>query len=588
MHDRDLIPYVVLRDDSSGSWLKFSHLTQIIQTRKQEEVFPKLQALSEAVEKESSYAVGFLAYEAGNSFHFPKKETFCNQDEFPLLWFGLFSHFTRHDELPPSHESPSLYQDWYASVNQQEYRNNIEKIHKYIARGETYQVNYSYRLNTTNIDDPWNLFLYLIENQESRYGAYLDTGEWVLCSASPELFFRLDGKHIESHPMKGTSPRGLWYENDRQLADRLRHSTKEQAENVMITDMVRNDLGRISEMGHVCVPQLFSVEKYPTVWQMVSMVRAQTIEPLPRIFEAMFPAASITGAPKRRTMEIISELETRPRRIYTGTIGYLAPDRKAQFNVAIRTVFINKRTGEAEYGVGGGIVWDSQWGREEKECQIKSRILHHRKPSFDLLETIRWTKESGFFLLSYHLKRLSQSASYFNYEVDLTHVKRELEQTVAELPGLCYKVRLLLSRNGSIKIETTPLDLNASFIPKVIMAKESVDKNDPFLYHKTTHRNVYQKAFQSRPGYSDVILYNSKNEITETTTANLLVENDGILYTPPIDCGLLPGTYREYLLDTGKIQERILYLKDLFESSSIYRINSVRGMQKVRLVYEES
>ncbi len=269
--------------------------------------------------------------------------------------------------------------------------------------------------------------------QDPPYGAFLDTGEWVICSASPELFFRLDGARIECRPMKGTAARGRTQAEDLAQARALQASEKERAENVMIVDMVRHDLGRVAQTGSVKVDRLFEVERYPTIWQMTSTVEAQTEAGLGDIFRALFPPASITGAPKVRTMQIIAELERLPRRLYTGTIGFLAPGRRAQFNVAIRTLLVNRPTGCAEYGVGSGITWDSDPEAEWQECRTKARILAPPVPAFSLLETMRWTPEEGYYLLERHLERLQDSALYFGFRFDLTALRLELERLAAGL-----------------------------------------------------------------------------------------------------------------------------------------------------------
>ncbi len=297
---------------------------------------------------------------------------------------------------------------WEPSICRKTYEAGIQKVRELIRKGDTYQVNYTYRLRAGFAGDPWALFAGMVQAQGAHYSAFIHAGDWVICCASPELFFRRQGADLLCRPMKGTSPRGLWSADDAAQAEALRTSVKNQAENVMIVDMVRNDLGRVARLGSVGVRSLFDVEKYPTLWQMTSTVKCETSASVPEIFGALFPAASITGAPKVRTMAIISELEDSPRRIYTGSIGFIAPGGFAQFNVAIRTVLIDRHAQAAEYGVGGGIVWDSVPETEFEECQTKSRILTTPRPQFALLETMRWTPKEGFYLLDLHLRRLAR------------------------------------------------------------------------------------------------------------------------------------------------------------------------------------
>ena len=280
---------------------------------------------------------------------------------FPLVWFGLYPApdvITSEQlfEAAPTHSSDT---PWSPSVKREAYDAAIAQIKDYIARGDTYQVNYTYRLSAPFAGDPLAFFLQIAGAQRAPHAAFVHLDRYCLLSASPELFFDLDGETIRSKPMKGTARRGLTSVEDEKQSTWLYHSEKNRAENVMIVDMVRNDIGRIARIGSVQVPELFSIEKYPTVRQMVSTVTGRTSAPMSDLFQALFPPASITGAPKARTMEIIRELETTPRRIYTGCIGFISPERKAQFNVAIRTVLVDRKEQRAEYGVGGGITWDS-------------------------------------------------------------------------------------------------------------------------------------------------------------------------------------------------------------------------------------
>jgi len=351
----------------------------------------------------------------------------------------------------------------------------------------------------------------------------------------------------------------------------------------MIVDMVRNDLGRVALCGSVHVSSLFEVERYPTVWQMTSTVRALTREPLDRILQATFPPASITGAPKCRTMEIIAELESSPRRIYTGTIGFMTPGRHAQFNVAIRTILLQKATGGAEYGVGGGIVWDSKTTDEYQECLTKTKVLSPITRDFDLFETILWSPHSGYSLLEYHMKRLDQSAEYFGFQANLGQIQDDLASLAAGLSSCQHRVRLLVSRHGKIRYEAIPIESTSMRFGDVVLAKSSVDSGNIFLYHKTTCRRVYEDAVRMSSGNDDVLLFNEAEQITESTVANVAVQIDGVLCTPPVLCGLLPGTLRAWMLDHGQLQERVISVQEALNSSNIYLLNSVRGMHKVQI-----
>jgi para-aminobenzoate synthetase/4-amino-4-deoxychorismate lyase len=384
--------------------------------------------------------------------------------------------------------------------------------------------------------------------------------------------------------MKGTAPRGMTQKDDQEQAHGLYESEKNRAENLMIVDMVRNDMGRVAVSGSVKVQSLFSIEKYPTLWQMTSKVTAQTKESLVGILGALFPPASITGAPKARTMHIISELETTPRGLYTGCIGYLSPDRQAQFNVAIRTAVIDKKKKEAHYGVGGGIVWDSDDEQELEECRTKALVLTRESPDFSLMESILWTLDDGYFLLDEHLARLESSASYCDFTLDSQRVIQKLERITHTFSSSAYKVRLLMSKDGQLSVKTAPLLMEpGARPPRVRLARQPVDITDWFLYHKTTNRHIYNEAVKACPGYDDVLLWNKKGELTESCIANVVVDMDGGLFTPPVECGLLDGVYRSWLIKSGKIRERVIKIDELQNCSRIYLINSVRKMREASL-----
>jgi para-aminobenzoate synthetase/4-amino-4-deoxychorismate lyase len=353
----------------------------------------------------------------------------------------------------------------------------------------------------------------------------------------------------------------------------------------MIVDMIRNDMSTVADLGTVRVPSLFSVERYPTVLQMTSTITAQSDAPTSEIVAALFPCASITGAPKVRTMEIIAELETEPRGIYTGCIGFISPRRQVQFNVAIRTVSIDKANGIAEYGVGGGIVWDSNRAEEYRECQLKAHILTERQPNFDLLETILWEPESGYFLLQEHLQRLANSAEYFGIPIDRTQVWDTLKKLCLTFDHLSYRVRLLIAQDGTISTEAIPLDRVSIRQPqRIALAARPIDSGNPFLYHKTTNRQVYEAADAVQADCDDVLLWNERGEITESRITNVVVQFGQELVTPPIQCGLLAGTHRAHLLAQSVIQERVITVDEIKGSDKIYLINSVRKWIDAKLV----
>ncbi len=578
-------PRLVLRDGATGDWLVFESPRRLFVARRLDEVVPLLRELGTAVEQEGHYAAGFISYEAAPAFDSCLSAR--SDPAFPLLWFGLFPSPRRLNVLPETGGAGLPELAWDSSISPDEYRKGFESIREYIRNGDTYQVNLTYRMRAKVDADPWSIFVRLMADHEVPYAAYVDTGEWAICSASPELFFRLEGDLIESRPMKGTAARGLWPSDDRRRAADLAASAKDQAENVMILDMVRNDLGRVAMTGTVHVPEVFTVEKYPTVWQMTSTVRAKTREPLERIFQALFPPASITGVPKRRAMEIISEIETTPRRVYTGAIGFVAPGRRAQFNVTIRTLIMERSSGRTEYGVGGGIVWDSECATEQQECAVKARVLHVRRPEFDLLETIRWSPPDGYSLLKYHLERLAQSAEYFAFRMDLSRVADELNRTASQLPAVPHAIRVLATRKGDVRCHARVLGPGSETFADLVVSLTPVDREDVFLYHKTTNRSAYENALTGCPGFEDVLLYNEAGEITESTIANVAVESGGIFHTPPIRCGLLAGTYRAWMLEHHGMREKVIRLEEVIASPGVYLMNAIRGMRKVRVLPRE-
>jgi para-aminobenzoate synthetase/4-amino-4-deoxychorismate lyase len=571
---------VLLQDCSGARWLRFENPLRVFQTTEIDEVLPLIKEVEQQVNERNLYAAGFISYEAAPAFD--RALVVKNAGLIPLIWFGLYS---RPQEYKFSRK-PSDYSisSWNTSVDWQEYQPSIAQVKEHIAAGDTYQVNYTLRLRSKFSGDPWGLFLDLIMAQQSDYAAYLDTGPFAICSASPELFFQLDGHDLIARPMKGTNDRGRTLNEDKEKAIWLQKSEKNRAENVMIVDMIRNDLGRVCDIGSVEVTRLFDVERYPTLWQMTSTVRGKTSASFVDVLKALFPCASITGAPKVRTMQIISNLETKPRGLYTGSIGYLAPGRQAQFNVAIRTVQINLTNGRAEYGVGGGIVWDSGASGEYFECQTKARILFDKQPEFRLLETLLWNPTDGYLLLEEHLQRMFDSAEYFGFRIDLDLVQRRLFETSDYLEEQPYRIRLLLNRDGSIELEKTLLEVTINEVKTVRLALEPVNPENIFLYHKTTNRQVYEQARVGHEDCDDVILWNDRGELTEATTANIVMRLDDQLVTPPVASGLLAGTYRAKLLADGEIRERTLLLDDLNNCDELYLVNSVRKWSKAQIL----
>lgn len=560
----------VLCNQFTSEWMEFDHPYEVVQTSKLDDVVSSLEYVNKCVVELKKYAVGFISYDASPAFDGAMNAKVNTKSGLPLLFFALFDDY-KAIEIPRTISPNTYFTEWTPTVSEDQYNSAIAKIKNYIKAGDTYQVNYTLRQHAKFKGEPWNLFCELANSQHSTNCALIETDDFAICSASPELFFTLKDGLITSKPMKGTAHRGLTLAEDKEQAVWLHNSHKNRSENIMIVDMIRNDIGRIAQSGTVKIPKVFEVEKYPTVWQMTSTVHAKTHKSVPDIIKALFPCASITGAPKVRTMEIISELETSPRGTYTGSIGFIAPDKSAQFNVAIRTVVIDKKTSKAEYGVGGGIVWDSTNSDEYNECLVKTRFLSNPIPDFSILESILWTPEEGFFLLDYHLSRMKRSAEYFDYHFD----EEKIRTVLTEQNSPAMKVRVLLDIEGNISVASSPIGPIKNEL-RVVIASKPINKNNPFLYHKTTNRKIYDDIKSKYSNYDEVILWNEDGEITEGITSNIIIKRGDRLYTPPISCGLLAGTFRQYLLDKGEVKEKIITLDELKKLDEVYLINSIR------------
>ncbi len=555
--------------------LEFRQPLAVYQATTIAEVLPTIQA-AQAAAQAGAYVIGYLSYEAAAAFDSALE---CYPPAaLPLVWFAAFAE---PQVVEPTTQAYSLT-SWQPTISCAQYRQAIDQIHAAIGRGETYQVNYTLRLRADFNGDPLAFYHDLRAAQAANYCAYLNLGAYQILSASPELFFDWRDQRLTTKPMKGTAPRGRWPEEDQRLAQQLLASEKNRAENLMIVDLLRNDLGRVAAIGSVGVPRLFELERYRTVWQLTSTVAAKT-KPnttLLDILQALFPCGSITGAPKVKTMQLIRQFEAESRAVYCGAIGMLRPDGSATFNVAIRTVWIDQRQQQAEYGVGGGITWDSQADDEYAEAQLKAQLLTERWPQFDLYETLRWDGQH-YWLLDHHLRRLRDSAAYFGFAYDQTALIAALNQHSLGCNSP-LRVRLSLTHAGEITISSSPLMPTADGQP-VILAPTAVNSQQRFLYHKTSNRKVYDAYTQQSPNYFDVLLWNEHGQLTEFTKGNLVLELAGQRWTPPVSAGLLAGTYRAELLQQRAIQERTLVLADLQAASKIWLINSVRGWVLVEL-----
>jgi para-aminobenzoate synthetase/4-amino-4-deoxychorismate lyase len=545
------------------------------------------------------YVAGFLSYECGYHFEHVVDDPPVLED-FPLAWFGVYEKPLVFDHIQGCFLGTSLpmqsgkesaqYADAVLdqvtlTVPQNEYVASIAAIKDYIADGDSYQVNFTDAVSFRTKLSPSSLFGALSKQQSVAYGAMMNIAGHHVLSLSPELFFRTDGNTIITRPMKGTIPRGLDSAGDEQAACRLQRDEKNRSEHVMIVDLLRNDLGRICAAGSVRVDDLFSVEHYETLLQMTSTISGELLPGVlfHDIFRSIFPCGSITGAPKIRTMQIIHELESSPRGIYTGAIGFIAPDRSAVFNVAIRTLLM--KDGHVRMGVGGGIVADSVPEEEYRECLLKASFLTRAHHYFQLIETVLW--ENEYYLLSLHLDRLESSARYFSFIFDRAGIRLQLLEFAQSLSlGQRYRVRLLLDSTGKLLITSSPV-ANVLQTVRIRLSPHRTSSSHVFLRHKTTQRHLYdqQYAEAKAEGFDEVIFLNERGEVTEGAISNFFIERSGKLLTPPLNCGVLPGIMRRHLLETNPTAEEcVLNLEELKAAESVFLCNSVLGLRRVTCI----
>ena len=580
-----------------------------------------LAALDDATAR-GRYVAGYLSYEAGYAavdLDLPPQARSEHRGTAPLAWFGVYDR--AHVLAPPEVDAGLAVLDGDAAVREarlgierEAYEAAIRTVRDHIREGNVYQINYTAPLRFSVDGDPRVLYRRLRARQHVPYGAYLNTGERQILSCSPELFLRRTGEQVVTRPMKGTIRRGRTLEEDEALRRDLAADPKNRAENLMIVDLLRNDLSVCCRPGSVEVPALYETEPFDTVTQMTSTVqgRLQSGTPMSELMRAMFPCGSVTGAPKRRAMSVIGELEPNPRGVYCGAIGYAGPDDTAVFNVAIRTAVL--RDGQGTMGVGSGIVWDSEPSAEYEEGQLKGQFLtdplparasaaareadataerRRRAATTDDLRLIETMRFDGVTvpLLTRHLQRLERSAQYFGFPMDPDRVRRRVRAMIRQhdLETL-QKVRLTLDRWGRLHLETTPLERANDAPWRLIWADERVDSSNRFLYHKTTQRGVYERAAAQAAdeGADEAILVNERGEVTEGARSNLFVQIGDRYWTPPVSSGLLAGVYREHILDTHPdAGERVLTPDDLRTADGIFCCNGVRGWRPATLMSAE-
>lgn len=580
-------------DKDNKSSLLFIKPKKIITAYKGQGLKEKIKEI-EVYLRKGYYAAGFISYEAG---YFFEEKLFNNKKyKFPLLWFGLFNKplVLTKALRDKQKEKNILLEQKKLNIDYRRYKKDIKKIKSYIEKGDVYQINYTFKDKFKYSGDWANLYLSLRNTQKVSYSAVIKFNNNIILSFSPELFFRKNKKLIETRPMKGTYRRGRNSDEDKKHISSLKDSTKDRSENVMIVDLLRNDFGRISDSGSIEAKELFKVEKYETLFQMISIVRGKLKNNLEvyDIFKNTFPCGSVTGAPKIRAMEIIREIEKEPRGVYTGSIGYISPQRKAVFNVAIRTLVLDDEKKEAEMGLGSGIVYDSLAESEYRECLLKADFTKYPKVTFKLIETMLLKENGKIYLLKYHLKRLKNSSKYFDFCYNEGVIKNSLVKYVNKLENnKKYRLRLLLDKDGRLEISHNPYRESSQEILKADISEKKVDSQDIFLYHKTTSRTLYDNEYKraQKKGLDEVFFLNERNQVTEGCISNIIVKKGCFYYTPPVECGLLDGVYRQHLLNRKNfpLKEKVLYKKDLFKADKIYISNSLRGLKEIELIRKQ-
>jgi para-aminobenzoate synthetase/4-amino-4-deoxychorismate lyase len=540
------------------------------------------------------HAAGLFSYELGYALEPKLSGLMPDRRETPLLWFGLFSapqivESAALDAVFAALPPPPPITGLSEGSDRAAHMARIARVLDLIGSGEAYQVNLTFPIRFRYAGDPLSLYAALRARQPVAHGGVVALENEMVLSVSPELWVEVEGDRATTRPMKGTSPRGGDPHADQRAREGLAADPKQRAENLMIVDLLRNDLARIAAPGAVRVPDLFTVETYPGFHAMTSTVTAR-LEPgrsLRERVSALFPCGSVVGAPKIRAAEIIRDLETEPRGFYTGALGAIAPNGDMAFNVAIRTAVLTPG-GDGRYGVGGGIVADSDPGAEYDEARLKGRVLTDLEADYDLFETFRWEAGTGFVRLALHLDRLAVSARRLRFAFDraqaqdaLQCVSRAWNEGASDL-----RVRLALSRPGKITITHAQVSPAPARVLRVGLAEPRLDPGDPFLRHKTTRRAAHDDAFATAAaaGLDEALFLNRRGEIAEATRNSIFVEIDGRLATPPLSAGALPGILRGVLLSTGRALERPLTLPDLRRAPRAFLGNSLYALREFVLI----
>ncbi|HEX4741709.1 MAG TPA: aminodeoxychorismate synthase component I [Caulobacteraceae bacterium] len=588
-------PFVLLEDrlDRSSPAKLYTQPVSIIRCDDPDQIDAALGQL-EAGLQDGLHAAGFIAYELGHALE-PRLRPLLPADRSdPLIWMGLFpaphmlgagaadAIFASLPPPPPlTHVQPAHDRETHVA--------KVRRVLDLIHAGDIYQANLTFPISFRYGGCPLSLYAALRSRQPTAHSGVVAMGDdWVL-SVSPELFVRIAGDCIESRPMKGTAPRGTDRAADDESLRSLVADPKQQAENLMITDLIRNDLARICEPGSVRVPSLFAPETHPTFHAMTSTVTAQLRAgvSLRERIGAIFPCGSIVGAPKIRAAQILAGLEAGARGVYTGAIGALAPDGGVELNVAIRTAAL-RQGGAGTYGVGGGVVADSDPDGEYDEARLKGRILENLAEDFGLIETFRWSAREGFVRLPRHLDRLEASSAALGFAFDRRAAEYELARCAgrwAEGGAGDRRMRLLLRRTGDLTVESVAAPATDDGLLTIGFASGRLDAGDPFLRHKTTCRAAYDVAVAEAKaaGWAEALILNRDGQVADASRHTLFAGVGESLVTPPLTAGALPGVLRGELIEAGRAAERSLTPRDLEAADQLFIGNSLRGLRAARL-----
>lgn len=570
MHKKTVIDFKEL-----GVRQIFTDAIKELKTKDIKEVKPLLDEL-EAYQNEGYYAVGYVSYEAAPAF-----ETKFQVIDGPLMSEYLL-YFTVHETvqtepIPLTYDPITLPKSWQELTTAEEYKAAIEHIHHHIRQGDTYQFNYTVQLQQNLTADPFAIYNRLVVEQNAHYNAFIQHDDVSIISISPELFFKKDGDKLTTRPMKGTTNRGLTTETDLAQARWLAQDQKNRSENMMIVDLLRNDMNRISKIGSEDVKSLCQVEQYSTVWQMTSTIETQLLpnSRLSDVFQALFPCGSITGAPKIATMEIIKKVEKQPRGVYCGAIGILVPQGPSIFNVAIRTLQMEGT--KAIYGVGGGITWDSNWEAEYEETKQKAAVLYRQNPKFDLISTGR-IHQGKLLFLEEHIKRLQESSRYFDYPFNAEKAHNQATALCQSLDlDTDYRLKMSLKKDGELKFEHSQLTNLSDDFCQARLVEQRHPLDSPYTFFKTSYRPHLSIELHEQ------IYYNHEGQLLETSIGNIVLKIEDQLYTPPVHLGLLNGIYRQSLIAENKLKEKVLTVKDLKQAQAIYGCNAVRGLYELKV-----